>query len=235
MRVAVGIPVCGPPSWGLLRSLLALGPIDLLTAGTPDRPLPIPVACQRIAEQFLAGEWDVLLHLDSDALLAPGTLVRLASWGRPVVGALYFSRHQPIMPNYCQQLADGRFYVPIGETRAWLREHAALCNSPAALLTEPPVESLAPAYLTGFHCLLVRREAFADLEPPYYRPYEQNDPVGLKCDRYFCESLQAAGHTVHVDRSVVAGHIVGGEAAIGAFDFMAYDSITDWATHSWRI
>jgi len=151
------------------------------------------------------------------------------------VGALYFSRHQPIMPNYSQRLDDGRFYVPIGEIRAWLHEHEALCRAAAAVLPEAPAESLAPAYLTGFHCLLVRREAFADLEPPYYRPYEQNDPVGLKSDRTFCESLQAAGHTVYVDRSVVAGHIVGGEAAIGAFDFMAYDSITDWATHSWRI
>ena len=237
MGVAIGIPVCGLPSWSLVRSLMSLewpaGPRGFLTAGEYDRPLPIDVAHNRIIEAFLTDkrlEW--LLMMDADATLHPQTLLRLLSWKQPVVGALCFTRRCPASPTiYAGQppgTPDGYYRIHIAETKAWLTQHPELIVNQATVLEPRPDDALARVDFTGAHCLLVHRRVLDAIKPPWFARLMPEGRTDTGSDRYFCEQARAAGYPIYVDRSVLAGHGAG-DRTIGALDFLAWDSVTDWA------
>jgi hypothetical protein len=236
MGVAIGIPVCGYPSWQLVRGLMSLewpgGPRGFITAGEADRPLAIPEAHNRIIETFLSDKrLDWLLMVDADATLHPQTLLRLLSWNQPVVGALCFSRYCPVAPTiYAGQPAgapEGYYRIHYAETRAWIVAHPELLSNRDAVLQPRPDDALTPVDFTGAHCLLVRRDVLEAVGAPWFRRLTPESEAATGADRYFCERARAAGFPLYVDRSVVSGHMVGGRC-IGALDFLAWDAVTDW-------
>lgn len=243
MGVAIGIPICGYPSWQLVRGLMSLawpaGPRGFITAGETDRPLPIDVAHNRIIETFLSDkrlEW--LLMVDADATLHPKTLLRLLSWNQPVVGALCFTRHCPAGPTiYAGRREgdpEGYYVIRVAETRAWLTAHPEMAVNQATVMEPRPDDALAPVDFTGAHCLLVRRDVLEAVGSPWFERLLPEGGHGTGADRDFCEKARRAGFPLYVDRSVLAGHMVG-ERCIGALDFLAWDRITDWPNRRFTV
>ena len=234
MKVMIGLPTIGAPSWPTFDSLLRLEPPDggqlqyQRVSG-----FAVDIARNKLVDALLLSDCDSILMVDSDAGLHPGTLKRLLSWNVPIVGALAFSRTWPILPTVCAGRSDDytSYWIRVDETVDWLKHNTGLIRSGAALLDTPPEGSLRPLHedggFTGGHCLLVHRLVFEALEPPWF-----SNRKGYE-DRYFCEQAVAAGFPLYVDRSVVAGH--GGEEQIGALQFLACDTITDWSDQSYFI
>jgi GT2 family glycosyltransferase len=239
VKIAIGCPTAGPPTWKLVESLIGLAPTIgqegafLFSRAEMQAP---DVARNFLVQKFLEGDCDYLLFVDRDAILHPLTVRRLASWQRDIVGALSFTRYRPPMPTVYRGRHPERpddYQVRVDDTREWLFKHRILNTSEPALLVPAPADSLAQVDFTGAHCLLVSRRALETIEPPWFQSY-YIDPTRLGEDRYFCEKATAAGFKVWVDRSVIAGHMYG-EGSLGARDFLVWDSLMDWKKMELRI
>lgn len=235
MKVMIGIPTLGAPTWPLLDSLVQMkapdgGEIQYMRASG----FAVDIARNHLVDALMLSDCEAILMVDSDAGVHPRTLQRLASWNQPIVGALAFSRTWPVLPTICAGRCDDytTYWVQIDETVQWLRAHPELITTGAALLDVAPEDSLRPLHndggFTGGHCLLVHRRVFEAMEPPWF-----SNRKGYE-DRYFCEQAIAAGFPIYVDRSVVSGHVYG-EAQAGALQFLACDMIADWKDRSYNI
>lgn len=235
MKFMVGIPTLGAPTWPLFDSLVQMtAPGGAALQYQRVSGFAVDIARNHMVDALLLSDCDALLMVDSDAGVHPRTLERLASWGKPIVGALAFSRTWPVMPTICAGRCEDytTYWVQVDETVDWLKKHTELISAGPALLDVAPPDSLRPLHLgggfTGGHCLLVHRSVFESLEPPWF-----SNRKGYE-DRYFCEQAIAAGFEVYVDRSVVSGHVYG-DAQAGALQFLACDMVTNWKDRSYFI
>lgn len=234
---AIGIPVYGPPSWSLLASLFNLkasSGFGLILSSEPDRPKPIDEACNFLVEKMLAREeckW--LLIMAADAKVHPQTLERLLSWNKPIVAGLSFTRRLPIRPTVCKGTDEGvdGYYVQFQGVLEWLGEHKELLTGNPWVLDPVPAGALFDSDFTGTHVMLIRREVFEKLKPPWFKL----DDTGTSGeDRYFCEKVREAGYKVYTDLSVVTGHLHGPESVVTAIDFIAWNAISDWSNKKWK-
>jgi len=238
----VGIPVASPPTWALHDSIMGLKTpkgFSEVRAGAPDRPLPIADARNSLVEGLLAyPEYGWLLQIDQDAILHPETLMRLISWDVPIISPLVFARYPPIMPVAFSKrgpdLTENEYTVEIDEVRHWIGMHEKMWTSEPVVLDPTPEDSLIRRWFVGTHCLLVRRDVFETIEPPWFKRETEPGRQATGSDRYFCQKAVAAGFPIYMDRSVVAGHMYG-QRSLGSLDFLAWDSITDWNKKRWVI
>jgi len=226
MKVAVATPRCGPPSWRFHDSMVRWAIYHSLTHPDvgiqligPERYLPIDVARNLLVRQFLDGEAEYLWFLDQDAAFLPRTLDRLMSRRLPVVGAVEMMR----LPGCCYPMAlkgphpteEGQYRIQAPEVYEWAAKHYDCTTNEPQILDPVPADALLEVGFTGCHCMLIRRDVLADMEPPWFEGY---DPGGE--DQYFCEKAAGLGITVFVDLSVVVGHAAT-DRLIGLFDFMS--------------
>lgn len=195
----------------------------------------IDAAWNDIIKWFLETDNEWMLHLDSDAVIHPDTLLRLMSWYEPLVSALAFKRRGPTTPTVYigatgEVVEDGgdevpEWWIAIEEIREWLVAHQEMVviNRPVVLQPRPD-DALIEVDRTGSHCLLVHRCVYEAIEPPWF---ERVRHTGEGSDFDFHAKAQAAGYKTYVDRSVIAGHLAG-DWCIGAVDFLAWDAIADW-------
>lgn len=228
--VCIGVVAVGPPTWPLLGSLLKLQK----PAGWMFRrvgPLAVDVARNRLCREFLGGEEEWLLMVDADAVLHPATLTRLLSWGKPLVGALAFSRYGPMFPTvYRNRPADVEkpgFVIQLDDVREWLREHPTLITSEPQVLESRPDDALMPVDRTGCHCLLLHRSVLEVIPRPWFQAREDYEH-GAGEDFYFFERAQAAGIQAYVDGSCIAGHLYG-DRCLAAQDWLVWDYARDSA------
>lgn len=235
--IVIATPTWHYPDWRYVESLLGLK--------TPDKAPwtfrrvfgkhGIDAAWNDIIAWFLGTSNEWMLHVDSDAVLHPNTMLRLLSWNEPLVSALAFKRRGPITPvAYIGETGktikeDGQnvveFWIAIDEIRDWFFAHQEMIvmNGPVVLEPRPP-DALLRVDRTGTHCLLVHREVYENISPPWF---EKVRHTGEGSDFDFHAKAQAAGFTSWVDRSVIAGHLAG-DWCFGALDFLAWDAIADW-------
>lgn len=229
--ITVGVATLGPAAWPFVESLAALR----LPAGERLRlvhvgPKTVDVARNAIVRAFLATPDRTLLMVDQDAVLHPGTLLRLMSWQQPVVGALAFGRHQPFPPVVMRdriRLADGRvgLGVQLKEMREWLAAHNELLASGPVLLDPAPADALTRVTATGCHCLLLQRDVLERMQPPWFE-CEPGEAFGE--DLYFCRQVQEQlGAPVYVDKSCMAGHLAG-DQSVAALDWLVWDQVSDY-------
>lgn len=225
--VCIGVVAAGPPTWGFVGSLVKLQK----PAGWMYRrigPLAVDVARNRLVEEFLGGQEEWLLMVDADAVLHPATLVRLLSWGKPLVAALAFSRYGPCLPTvYRGQPADPEqtgFVIQRSVVREWLREHPELITSDALVLEPRPDEALTPVDRCGCHCVLVHRSVLETIPPPWFKMREDFHKEGAGEDFFFFEQAQKAGFEAFVDLSCMAGHVYGDRVLAGR-DFVVWDYV----------
>lgn len=181
-----------------------------------------------IFRTFLRGEGTHLLMLDDDAVLAPETLTRLLARDLPIVGALTWTGGLPPMPT----LYRGFQGVHEGKHPSWLiREDDLrkflLTPQVQAELTERQAESglvlrydgdnaLSRCDAVGFHCLLIRRDVLETIGEPFL----EGNAAGVREDFDFSERVIRAGFDLFVDKTVIAGHVIG--HAIRPVDYYAY-------------
>lgn len=220
--VAVGAPSLGDPSWMFVESLMRLrapgGSYHWLRAG----PLATDVARNTLVRKFLATDCGWLLMIDSDAQFAPGTLLRLLSWEKPVVSALAFSRYGPLLPTVYRDRnpeRPGSWRIRVEAVDAWLERYPEMVRSAAHILEPRPDDALEPVDRTGCHCLLVRRDVLEAIPAPWFvgDPAEGHN----KEDLYFCEQVQAAGFPIYVDKSCMTGHLYG-DRPLAALDYVVW-------------
>ncbi len=134
-----------------------------------------------LTEDFLrdapAHGWEWILFVDSDMVVPPVAMVRLLSHNVDVVGALYFSRREPLVPEFARFADDPR----------WLPE-------------DSPLKSVQ---WVGAGCLLVRRRVFEEM--PY--PWWEHPNPGEGEDILFSKKVRALGIPVHCDIAFSVGHV----------------------------
>ena len=243
--IAVAVPGMGPPTWGLVRSLMGLRAPegdDWTFLNVTGRP--VEDARNELVRMFLQTGRKWLLFLDADALLPPGALIRLLSWQAPMVGALAFTRYTPPMPTvyagHSGQWANKlhpRYAIQVEETLRWLQAHPGLLQRECGILDPAPEDSLRRVDFTGCHCLLIQREVLTALKPPWFRRFEadgRTQPTGVGEDYRFCQRVNALRVPIFVDRSLIVGH-VWGEQALAGLDFMAWAAITDMVSGGYTV
>ena len=133
----------------------------------------------QIVEKYLHGEW--VCFIDDDQIVPADTLLRLLSHGKPIVGALYSTKHVPFSPVALRAFDEKtRHYVPY----QW-RE----------------MKGLVPVRAAGTGGMLIRRSVFDLLgPPPWFHAQEFTDDI------YFCNKAHDAGIEMYVDADARIGH-----------------------------
>jgi GT2 family glycosyltransferase len=174
-------------------------------------------AWNRLVEAFLKSGDEWLFSCHNDITYVPLTLVRLLSWGKPLVSALHFHRlppHGPLV--YRGETKPHNYRIQFDEIREWLLTHQEIVRPGPAMLETATEDALVPIDFTSTGCVLIHRSVLAAIEPPWF-VYEY--PIGGE-DRAFFEKAKTAGFQPYIDRSVIAGH---GTPPAGAMNWLAWD------------
>lgn len=226
MRFTVAVAATDRPSWLFVTSLLSTripdgGGFTFLHENTYPA---LDAARNKLVRDFLARDGEWLLMVDSDIVYLPDTLIRLVSWGLPLVSALVFHRPVPHLPMIYRGAVEGEErarWIKVDETHQWIVAHPKLWTIGPAILDPRPDDAVVPVDFTGMGCVLVHRSVIAAFGPPWFRLNEN-----LQCeDRFFYEQASKAGFATYVDRSCTVSHIPG-DNPISALDFEAWYAIS---------
>lgn len=136
-----------------------------------------------IVHTCLAEGADWVFFIDDDQVFQPDVLRRLLSWKAPVVSALIIQRGSPFLPTVYASKEDGK-YSPLD-------------------LRSVPDNALVDVAGVGSGGLLVRREVFEKIDPPWFL-YTEN----FGEDLYFSGKCQDAGIQLLVDTGCRIGHLI---------------------------
>jgi hypothetical protein len=226
IKVALGIPTLGPPTWGLFDSFgqwqayhYHEHPDIAVTVIRPPREAPVDMSRSYIVTQVLKGDYDWLWFTDQDAVYLPPTLDRLMAWDKPLVGALCLMRKQ----EFCEPMIfkgrlepdSDKWRVVIYEVYEYLRQFANVETNGPQLIDPIPPGSLFEADITGCHCLLIRRDVLEEMDPPWFFGMPGQE------DMYFCQKATANGVQLYIDFSTFVSHATG-TRYLGVYDFMAH-------------
>lgn len=137
---------------------------------------------QLLAETFLSGDCEYLFFVDDDQVLQPDTVMQLVNDDVPVVSALILQRSKPFLPTA---------YVANGETLSPLD------------LTSVSEDALVRCDGLGTGAVLIRRDVFALLEPPFFKYTED-----LSEDLYFSNQCRDKEIPMYVDMGCRVGHLI---------------------------
>lgn len=226
--IFVGTPVIGPPTWGLLDSLMSLRAGQKWQFKRQPGYGGVDVACNSLVESFLKTDAEHFVLMANDAHVHPETVNRLLSWDVDMVAALSFTRYRPVVPTVYTKYVDGTGWLFQCKTvQEWILAHPDLIQRrEPAILKLRPDDALLSVRRFGTHVFTAKRQVFERVKPPWF---ERTNPQGGGEDFYFCEKAEAAGFRLYVDLSVVAGHSMM-DWCIGALDFMMDAETTDWTT-----
>ena len=144
------------------------------------------------AKLLLGSDFTHILMLDSDHEHPVDIVERLAKWviafpEVKVVGGLNYSRRPPYAP--CAHMVDdnGNWYVP----------------------AEYPSGTLSSVDMLGTGCILISKEVFEDIEPPWFDFDLSRWDEGIYGgeDTYFSKKCKDAGIDLWVDPDVSSPHI----------------------------
>jgi len=219
MSVAVGIPISRKFDWRTSLSHFGLisdmrGEIEFIAAGNHERFMAIEKARCNIAQRFMKGKSEWLFFFDSDATSAPGTLKRLLSWDKPIVSALCFKRRQIVTPAFQFKKVDDENFNPYvslehEHVAKWISKYGELNVTTEIVLPNPPEGSLIEVDRVGTHCLLIHRDVIEAIPEPRFERTTPPDSGATGSDYDFCVKARHAGFKIHVDLSVISGHMDG--------------------------
>lgn len=196
MKIALGIPTSGAPSQPFLESLTQL---HIPTSVSSFERIVVsgnyvPAQRELIVRRALDAGAERLLMCDDDMILPPDALQKLAvvldrDPECALAGALYYSR-------------DGFRPMAVDD---WDPENTTTAHVPA--FTDQPVTVSG----VGFGCVLVRLDALAAMEVPYFTShvYIEADAARVRvCDEDYlmCARLRAMGHRIVLHAGLRCGH-----------------------------
>lgn len=152
----------------------------------------LDAARNRQVKRFLEQDFTHLLLVDSDTVPPDDVIPRLLRHDKPVIGwaVQNWVGGLELLQTYTLKELPDR-----GDGRYWYQRVSG--------------EGLMECDATGAACLLVRREVFEAIEPPWFQTQHSSDgtEVWLGEDVYFSRKVRQAGYSIHVDCSGVASHM----------------------------
>jgi hypothetical protein len=132
-----------------------------------------------------------LFILDSDCVPQPGTIQKLLEFDLPIIASPYFIyQNNQIVPMVRDKNTDQ------GENQ----------NEPYR--QHKPLVGLQQCDAVGTSGLLIKREVFETIPPPYFRfRYDDDGFITRSEDVYFCEKAKAAGYKIYAYCDLVQTHI----------------------------
>lgn len=188
-----------------------------------------------VVREFLATDAEWMFSTHHDVTFVPETLTRLLSWDKPLVSALVFMRHNPVVPQIWKTYDEdeGHYAMRITDTREWFYAHKEWIKFGPFVIDPRPDDALVEVGFTATACTLIHRQVFIDIRA---KLPNQNDGYWFVCDnevtgggedRRFYEYARQAGYPAYVDRSACAGHIAG-DIPTSSADFIAWDSVSEF-------
>lgn len=230
MHITQWVPSSGaPPPWSCLTSWVNLElPDGVNRTFRTSPPGSIKYFWNNVVKEFLESKSDWLFSTHHDVQFVPQTLTRLLSWNEPLISALVFMRHNPVVPQIWKAYEDNDFNyaMRINDTRAWFYEHKEYIRFGPFVMDPRPDDALTPVSFTSTACTLIHRSVLEDMQEHIGEEWFICDSeTGGGEDRRFFEFAKEAGYVGMVDRSCIAGHVAG-DIATSSADFIAWDSIS---------
>lgn len=227
-KVMLWVP-CGsriPESWSQVEAYMHTETPDNVDELYFKRTGPgnIEVIWNEVIKEFLKSEATWLWSVHDDVVYAPDALVRLMSWGKPLISALVFHRQNPQLPHIWALNSDKSAYMQkINETYEFYLRHYDQIRFGPFVMPVPPEDSLTEVGFTSTSCTLVHRSVLETLREPMQEKWFKLDSelTGGGEDRNFFENAKEHGFPGYVDRSCVAGHL-NGDMASGVPDFIVW-------------
>ena len=229
-KVTLWVPCASkrPESWSQVEAYLHTVTPEEVTQLYWQRTKPgnVHVIWNQAVRDFLESDSDWLWSVHDDVVYDPGTLIRLMSWGKPLVGALVFHRQSPVLPHIWKDLVPGGGYaMKIQDTKRWFLDHPHDIKFGPHIINPRPDDALVEVGFSSTSCTLIHRKVLEDMREDVKEMWFKLDSetAGGGEDRNFFERARKVGHPGYVDRSCIAGHIIG-DVPTGAADFMMWES-----------
>ena len=182
-------------------------------------------------KEFLKSDSEWLWSVHDDVLYHPGTLVRLMSWGKPLISALVFHRQSPPLPHIWKSHEEGGEYAQrIDDTFRWFMKHPEDVKFGPHIIEPRPEDALAEIDFSSTSCTLIHRDVLEAMRDEVQEKWFKMDDeiAGGGEDRRFFENARKAGYPGYVDRSCIAGHIIGDEPT-GVADFIMWRQVSTFS------
>lgn len=174
---------------------------------------------------FLATDDEWLFSVHDDVVLDKETLTRLLSWKQPLVSALIFMRHSPVVPHVWRkdEKSQTEYSHRINDTFEWFLKHKDYIRFGAFTMTPCPEDALTEIDFTSTSCTLIHRSVLEAMREKVNGEWFRwdDDYAGGGEDRNFFDNARACGFTPYIDRSAIVGHNVGAIPTSSA-DFIAW-------------
>jgi len=192
--------------------------------GTPGN---VQVVWNEVVKEFLASDADWLWSVHDDVLFHTDTLPRLMSWGKPLVSALVFHRQSPVLPHIWKEIPEGGGYSQrIQDTKNFFLRYPNHIKFGPHIIEPRPEDALEETGFTSTSCTLIHRKVLEAMREEVKELwFKMDSEYGGGEDRNFFEHARIAGYPNFVDRSCVAGHIIG-DVPTGAADFLMWESVS---------
>ena len=228
-RVVICTVTGGPPNWPYVNGIFGLRTPGQKMFKVVKGKQGVDEGHNQLIRWFLdSTDYEWMLHLDSDAVVHPDTLLRLLSWNEPFVSAFAFQRIPPFVPVvYKGRVGETNCFVrPVIEVVEWLTDHADIVQfmGHPVVLEPRPDDALYEVDRGGAHCLLTHRSVLEAIPEPWY---ERVGEGGGGSDFDFYGKAKQAGFTTWLDRSTLAGHVTS-DLVIGAIDFAMWSHACVW-------
>lgn len=149
---------------------------------------------QAMFDEYPSAQW--LWIMGDDHTFPADILTRLLDWEKDIVVPLCLTRNPPYKPvvfsGWVEQddVPEG---MPVGRYRRRI------------VLDEYPQAGLAPVHSAGTAGMLIRRNVFETLDPPWFEHgFVSTQEVGE--DVYFCDKATEAGFEIYCDLDTKLGH-----------------------------
>lgn len=136
-----------------------------------------------LVEAFLQGDWQYLFFVDDDEVIPADAVRRLLGHRCLVVSGLCLQRSKPFLPTAYVTMTNGK-YQPLD-------------------LQSIGGDRLVPCAGLGTGALLVHRDVFLKIDPPWFKYSEE-----LGEDLYFSRLCAKAGIAMYLDTGCRVGHII---------------------------
>lgn len=187
----------------------------------------VRVIWNQVVKDFLdMSDAEYLWSVHDDVLIHTDALERLLSWEKPLVSALVFHRHSPVLPHIWKPVDGGGYSQRIQETKRWFLDRPEHIKFGPYVINPRPDDALVETGFTSTSCTLMHRSVLEALREPMKEEwFVMDSEYGGGEDRNFFEHAREAGFVNYVDRSCIAGHIVG-DVPTGAADFLMWEAVS---------
>lgn len=145
--------------------------------------IPIDEKRNRCVEKFLETKCTHLLFWDSDTIAVPNSVTKLLEDNKQIVGATIYKKGGDHAPCFGFMVPERQVY-----------------RTPVPFL----YNKLIPVDIVGTGFMLIAREVFEKVPPPWFQCYEKGN---AQEDIYFCLKAKKYGFQVYVDTGLSLGHI----------------------------